>query len=156
MAEKKNKASESWTKQSMQLPKHVSREFRNIAAESGTAGVKMLGTVGSSLVVAMPVDMREELMLYAVQQTWKTGDGLDASKLWSLFEHLVFERRGIDLKDEKHPIVQPPKNEDGEEWAVRTIHDPELTPPPGEKLSDRGGVMKTPKKAAPNKKRGSA
>lgn len=104
MDEKKERGSQGklgprWMKQTLQVPKAMGQDFRELASGVGTGGVKVLGTLGVGLVNGMPEPVRAELASFVNAKTWSSADGLDPEMLWKFMLHLIEvhgEERGED------------------------------------------------------------
>ena len=128
------KVPEGWMKQSFQLPKSLAMEFRDVGGEMGHGGIKILGTAAIAFIMSLDDKDKQIICNYVRQKTWSEPDAIEPSRIKELVRML------IDDKDDSAPIIEPV-------WFVDKIVDPELSQPPGKKLSD---------KKKPKGKRGSA
>ena len=111
-----------WTRQGIQLPMDIGKFFRAVAADQGSvAGIKTLGTAAIALILGMPKEQRDAICRYVAQANWGDPNQLiTPEKIWEIFRESFGLREG----------------EDGE-WYIDRILDPEVTPPPGQKASDK-------------------
>lgn len=114
---------DGWVKLGIQLPENIAEPFRQLASQAGLGGSKTLMTVAVGLLVALPEADRDALARYVIQQTYRRPDGLNPDELLSFLAHIIQSR--------PKPAHPDPR------WEVLYIADPELTPPPGQKASDR-------------------
>lgn len=121
---------DGWIKQNIQLPEKLGKEFRQEAGGRQHGGVKLLGTAAIAFIMSLEPDERLVLMKFVQMNTWGSPDALDRQKLKRLVLRLI---------DESGASAGPtPKvDADDAEWYVDRILDPELTPEPGKKQSDR-------------------
>lgn len=118
------KMRDGWVRQAAQIPKGLGARFRDLAAQQGSGGVKSLTTIGLALVTEMPPEYRAALVRYLAQKTVIDPDGVKPGELYTFLRQMI-------LEDERTP------DSGGARWYIDRILDPELTPPPGEKASDR-------------------
>lgn len=90
----------------------------------GHGGVKTLGTVAIAILLAFEKDDLDVLCKYVRQKTWDSPEGLDKRRVLELVKILLNE------SGDSIPIVEPV-------WYVDKIVDPEVSQPPGKKLSDK-------------------
>jgi hypothetical protein len=76
------KIPQGWTKQGLQVPKHVADEFKHHAEHFGGGGVKFLGTVALDLINQMPDECRERLASIAYKTTWPDPLKHDPKAVW--------------------------------------------------------------------------
>ncbi|PCI10405.1 hypothetical protein COB72_03380 [bacterium] len=115
---------DDWTKIGIQLPKEMADDLRDAASSMGHGGVKLMATAAFSILLSLDEDSLQTVCSYVRQKTWDTSDGLKRERVLELVKVMITENDG-DV-----PIVEPI-------WFVDKILDPELTPPPGKKLSDK-------------------
>lgn len=120
-----SKIPEGWEGQGLQIPKWLRAELRQAAGDFGNGGVKVIGTAAIAFIMAMEPSQRDTLCRYVFQKTFKSPHGLDKKRVLELVKMLLAEQ------DENSAIVVEP------EWFVDKIMDPELTPEPGKKQSDK-------------------
>lgn len=119
------KIPEGWEGQGLQIPKWLRAELRDAASEFGNGGVKVIGTAAIAFVMAMEPEQRATLFKYVFQKTFNSPTGLEKRRVLELVKMLL-----ADADEHTVPIVEPV-------WFVDKIMDPELTPEPGKKQSDR-------------------
>lgn len=130
MAKATGRVPDGWRRQGLQVPTRVATKFQAQSSKAGVGGIKVLGTAALAIITEMPDDMRFALMRRVAQQTWPDADEFVPKDIWRLLIALVVAESGI--VDNKAPDA-----EERIRWYVDRILDPELTPPPGEKASDR-------------------
>lgn len=116
-----------WVRQAAQIPAGLAKRFRALADTQGGGGVKSLTTIGLSLVVDMPEEYRDALVRYLAQKTVLNSDGTKPGEMYAFWRQMVLHdqaaAKGDDERDAK--------------WYIDRILDPELTPEPGKKASDK-------------------
>lgn len=126
MTEKKHvKSAGGWAKLGIQLPDHIAEQFRDLAAEAGLGGSKTLMTAAVAILVAMPEADRDALVRFVIQKTYKRSDALDPEDVLNFFRFM------------NRPHQESAEVKGDPRWEVLYIADPELTPEPGNKASDR-------------------
>jgi hypothetical protein len=123
-ASKHSKSVDGWAKVGIQLPDAIADRFKELASEAGLGGSKFLITTAVSILIAMPEADRDALVRYVMQKTYKRPEGLQPEELLDFLKFIMRAR-------EAEPTKNDPK------WEVMYIVDPELTPQPGQKASDR-------------------
>lgn len=119
------KIPDGWEGQGLQIPKWLRTELREAAGEFGNGGVKVIGTAAIAIVMALEPEQRATLCRYVFQKTFNDPDGLNKKRVLELVKLMVNEG-----DENVAPLVEPV-------WYVDKIVDPELTPEPGKKASDR-------------------
>lgn len=122
---RKGKVPEGWTQISFQVPSEIAKVFREVGASSGHGGGKLLGTAAIAFINSLDAGDRQLLMRYVKDKTWSDPKGLDPARVKALVQMILGEE-----DENTAPIVEPV-------WYVDKIADPELTPEPGKKWSDR-------------------
>lgn len=116
---------DGWTKFSTQLPKDMAEQFRALAASSGSGGSKILTTVAISIVLSMKPEDRDALARYVVQRTWGGTKTFEPKSVYEGLKAMIRQQEGGEPAGK------------GDRWYVDRILDPEVTPEPGKKRSDR-------------------
>lgn len=119
-------SSKEWLHQNLQLPRELGKRFREVSAQEGFGGVKLVGATAVATFLALPEEIRDELLGWAL---------------------LTARRRPNDITPEgaseclRDALIKMSEStdEDRSGWHVARILDPELTPPPGAKESDHSG-----------------
>jgi hypothetical protein len=144
-----------WVQQSLQLPDHIAEQFRDYSKAS-PGGIKHAGAAAICLFLAMRNDVRDAMVRHVVNETWDMPGMLMpsyvlAQALVTLYpalkkaeaEGIVFND-AIDFlrwlagaTDKTWTDIDKEVREGTLRWQIIRILDPELTPPPGEKASDR-------------------
>lgn len=125
-----------WARQSLQLPPGVMNQFRDVAADqAGWGGVQVMGTAAIALLVGMPKDLRDAVCEYVAAKTWKGGDQVDVQEAWRVFIEAM--RLQVDESLKTHPGEPSMEAVNAPRWFISRILDPEVTPPPGQKASDK-------------------
>lgn len=106
-----------WTRQMMQLPTTLASILRGAVAEEGYGGVKAIGTAAVAMYLGAPPAVREALMEYVLLSTRRDPNNVDIDRAWAVVEQTI--RAGSQTH------------------RVDRILDPEVTPRPGAKASDR-------------------
>lgn len=109
-----------WTRQSIQLPIAISETMRVAAQSEGYGAHKLLGTAAVSVLLGMPKEVRDSIIDYVSLTTRRDPTALDPREVWEKLVQLLTAR-----------------GEAKYEHFVDRILDPELTPVPGEKKSDK-------------------
>lgn len=123
---KEDRLPAGWSRQGLQVPTHLANAFRQTSALHGAGGVKVQGTLAVALLLGLPDDVRAALFRYiALESMVKPGD-IDPDKVWGVLAKAM--RRRADAG-----------GAESDEWYIDRILDPELTPPPGEKATDKDG-----------------
>ncbi len=108
-----------WTRQGVQAPINVTKLFKAAGAREGHGGVKWLGTLGLALVAGAPHRVRDELVEF----------------IWLKGRHSPNDVKPSDVWDRLVELVRA--QDEGGEWYIDRIIDPEVSPKPGEKASDK-------------------
>lgn len=124
---RQGKMKQGWVKQATQVPKSLGDKFKEAASIQGGGGVKMLSTVALAIVTEMPDDYRKALVRYTAQKTVFSPEELEPKDLWEFLRHMI--AKDLYGTDEIKRA----------DWYIDRILDPELTPEPGKKASDKSG-----------------
>jgi hypothetical protein len=119
------KIPDGWEAQGLQIPRALRAELREAAGEFGNGGVKIIGTAAIAIVMALEPEERSTLCKYVFQKTFETPEGLNKRRVLELLKMLL-----VEDDENTAPLVEPV-------WYVDKILDPEITPEPGKKWSDR-------------------
>lgn len=130
------KMAAGWKQQQLQLPLEMGAVFRAEATQKGANAVKILGTLGVGVLLGMPARVREELFVWGMKQTWDGPEALTIEAVWEQFKQQLAEAR-IEAGDKTEP--------EEIRWEITRILDPEVTPPPGQKASDKAAKQKAQK-----------
>jgi hypothetical protein len=117
-----------WQRQGLQVPDSVAEKFKAQAARAGVGGIKALGTAAIAIITEMPDDLRYALMRKAGNDTWPDPADFKPRDMWRMLVALILAEAG-EMTD------QQASERAG--WYIDKILDPELTPEPGKKASDR-------------------
>lgn len=108
------------------MPNRHAKLFRDVGADIGYGGGKLLGTLAVAIANGLDAGTRKTLIKYVKQKTWEEPNKLQGRRVVELMRMLLDEDQGSD------PDIEPV-------WYVDKIVDPELSPEPGNKLSDKKG-----------------
>ena len=97
-------------KQSVQLPRALGIEFREVAGEMGHGGVKILGTAAIAIVLGMSADDRKALCNYVWQKTRDDVDSLEKERVIELVRMILMNQEADIV-----PVIEPV-------WAVDEIN----------------------------------
>lgn len=122
---RQGKIPEGWAGQGLQLPRDMVKIFREESGEFGHGGVKVLGTAAMAVLLALDPEDRRMLCNYVWQKTRRDPSSLEKGRVLELLKMLL-----LDNQDDVAPVIEPT-------WYVDKIVDPELSQPPGKKLSDK-------------------
>lgn len=131
MAKKKTtsrqgKIPEGWAGQGLQLPRDMVKVFREESGDFGHGGVKVMGTAAMAVLLALDPEDRRTLCNYVWEKTRRDPGSLEKGRVLELLKMLLIDSQDDDVAPEVEPI-----------WYVDKIVDPELSQPPGKKLSDK-------------------
>jgi hypothetical protein len=111
-----------WTKQGLTIPVGLRKMLAAEANRHASTPVKLIGTAALSLYLGMPEYARTNFVMAIHRATFdKRLEDITPEQFFEMFMEAVSSSEGSS---------EP-------EWEVVRILDPELTPPPGEKQSDR-------------------
>ncbi|MCL4221024.1 MAG: hypothetical protein KJZ65_06615 [Phycisphaerales bacterium] len=154
---------EGWSRQALTVPHDLATRFKDLARETGPGAVKNLGTTAIALFLGLPKVVRDAIASEVHYHTWKSPPvGVDPDVVWRVLLDQL--RKSIPEKDlrefdritmgfwrdlsqcdwgneklaeSKKKADEAAQQEKEAKWAITRILDPELTPPPGEKASDK-------------------
>eukprot|EP00392_Amoebophrya_sp_AT5.2_P016169 g16414.t1 len=118
-------ADQGWSRQQMQIPEDLRKIFAAESRYRGQGSVKILGALAVGALLGMPAKARDRAYLKVTRASWGDGKELTPERVFEFFMQSIEEAQEED------------EQTSGTLWEVTRILDPELTPPPGEKLSDR-------------------
>lgn len=116
-----------WVQQSIQIPEAMREEFRAEAGRIPGHGVKMLGTLAVGLYLGLPDEIQRRMYHWLNDRLYKDGGEpkLTARQVLEAFVAISEEIDSQSVQTGEHVLTR--------------ILDPELTPEPGKKASDRKG-----------------
>lgn len=113
-----------WTKQGLTIPIALRKTLAAEANRMDSTPVKLIGTAALSVYLGMPEPARANFIVAIHRKTFeKRLEDITPEEFFEMFMGAVSQSEG---------------EAEGGEWHVTRILDPELTPPPGQKQSDRG------------------
>lgn len=116
-----------WIRQALQVPTHLGLGFRQASTGQGFGGIKLNGTAAIALLLGLPPKAREALLRYIAVETMVAPGNVDPDQAWKVIVASL-EANAADGDNDDGAVP---------EWYIDKIVDPELTPPPGKKASDR-------------------
>lgn len=125
-----------WVRLTLQVPAWLAKDFRLMAQSTGTAGVKYAGTAAVATMLGLPDPVRDELIRLVVRRTWSNPEALP---MWEVSEMIKEEMLEYlkEKQDEGGKEFVATDEDEKTKWYISRILDPEITPPPGQKASDR-------------------
>jgi len=134
--------SQRWARQGLQLPPNIAKEFKELAAtQAAFGGVQVMGTAAIALFLGMPKDLRDSVCDYVVRNAWKELDGVTASQAWRAMTETMVAEIEAASKMERKPGEPSIAHPDDPKWYLDRILDPDITPPPGSKSSQKPPVV---------------
>lgn len=121
----KGDADQGWSRQQMQIPEDLRKIFAAESRYRGQGSIKILGALAVGALLGMPSKARDLAYLKVTQASWGDGKHLTPERVFEFFMQSIEEAQQDDAEVETS------------KWEVTRILDPELTPPPGSKQSDR-------------------
>lgn len=117
-----------WTSQYLTLPHDLALTFRAESDRFGYGGLKVSGTAAIAAFLALPEQVRDALCLWLVMLRRNPGEVTPEAAY-----RVMAKAMGApaDILSGESPAVT--------QWVIDRLLDPEITPPPGEKASDRAG-----------------
>lgn len=82
---RKDAQPEGWTRQALQVPTALAREFQECGAKRGSGEIKNLGTVALAIVAGMPEIVRESMVLWAIQTYRADPNAVTPDTAWRIF-----------------------------------------------------------------------
>lgn len=124
-----------WKAVTVDVPEPLAEALKDFRGELPTASMKLLGTAAFGAYMAMPVETRKQLY------QWAHSHELEPEKLNYDTARAVLVGMMRHLSNELPPIESKGGGKDDPNPAfthyVSRILDPEITPPPGKKRSDK-------------------
>ncbi|GIK18648.1 MAG: hypothetical protein BroJett004_08120 [Planctomycetota bacterium] len=106
-----------WTRQQMTLPTALATEFRGASEAAGYGAGKLLGTAAVAVFLGLPDHARIALVDWVMTTSWKAPQAVRPEEAWKV-------------------VVNALREPDGR-WYLDRVLDPEVTPRPGEKASEK-------------------
>ena len=124
-SERQGRLPAGWQQQGLSLPISLRKTLAAEARSKGQGGIKLIGTAAIGAILGIPEGSRHRFLMKITELSWKKdlADIEPAEYFRILMESL---EEDIFAEDSSEPM-----------WEVTRILDPELTPPPGKKQSDR-------------------
>ena len=130
-----------WTRQTLTVPERMRKEFAEEADRRDSVSVKLMGTAALGVFLGMPEGTRSRFLLEITKASFdRKMEEIGAAGYYDLLIRSlvatgeidrVLKDAGLEITEKTGETAQEPK------WYVSRILDPEITPPPGQKLSDR-------------------
>ncbi|MBL0920727.1 MAG: hypothetical protein IBJ10_01220 [Phycisphaerales bacterium] len=113
----------AWWQQGLTVPRDLAKVFKAEAETAGPGGFKAVGSAAIALYLGAPPHVREALALFVTIVSRKDPQLVTPEAVWHVFE-AAMAQSDVNINFSA-------------EWFVNRILDPEVTPAPGQKASDR-------------------
>lgn len=129
-----------WKRIAFDVPEGMAAKFEAARQRMPTDSVKLLGTAAVGTFVTLPEATQEALYEWAHHNELRP-DRIDYGKVMALLLRMLHDMGADDLPPTESAPKSSPEDRAITHYVSRIL-DPEVTPPPGEKRSDKGGEKK--------------
>jgi len=118
---------QGWARQQLQIPEDLRKILVAESKYRGQGSIKILGTLAIGVLLGMSQSARDKAYLAVTRASWGEAHDLTPEKVFEIFMQAIEETQRENPESGDHEPL----------FEVTRILDPELTPKPGEKQSDR-------------------
>lgn len=122
-----------WVQQNVQIPRVLRDMFREDAS-SKSFGVKRMGTGALALFLGLPDEAQEAILRWIDLVSPEHPEDITPENAWRVFSAAM--------------SAAPRNTRDPTQWFIDRFLDPEVTPPPGQKASDRAAAEEEKRRKA--------